>query len=149
MERKVNMQDFSDCLRQLTAGRLWNMSESADTETEGDLSEGMEILNARTFSVSQEVLFEAFSNFASVVQWWGPNVITNTNHEFDFQPGGKWRITMHAPNGANYKNVSDFVEVDKSTRVVHEQNFDRLAAFLPRDPILKRDSGLLAVAGSV
>lgn len=32
-------------------------------------------------------------------------------HEFDLRPGGVWRLTMHGPDGADYENHKEFIEV--------------------------------------
>lgn len=29
--------------------------------------------------------------------WWGPDGFTNTFHEFNLRPNGKWILTMHGP----------------------------------------------------
>ena len=40
--------------------------------------------------------------------WWGPKGFTNTIHEFDLRPNGKWLLTMHGPEKGNYENASIF-----------------------------------------
>lgn len=79
-----------------------------------------EIVSARVFDAPREKVFEAFRDPLQLVQWWGPKDFTNTIHEFDLRPGGKWRITLHAPNGANYPNDKVFVEVVPPERVVFD-----------------------------
>lgn len=53
-------------------------------------------------------VFAAMSEPARVGRWWGPDGFTNTMHQFDFQPGGAWRLTMHGPDGTDYPNESRF-----------------------------------------
>jgi uncharacterized protein YndB with AHSA1/START domain len=77
-----------------------------------------EIVNRRLFDVPREKVFRAFSDPALLATWWGPNGFTNTIHEFDFRPGGKWRLTMHGLNGADYENESVFREVTVPERIV-------------------------------
>jgi uncharacterized protein YndB with AHSA1/START domain len=79
-----------------------------------------EIVSSRLFATGRERLYEAFSDAQQLAHWWGPKGFTNTFEEFDLRPGGAWRFTMHAPTGAEYHNVSEFVEVQKPERIVFE-----------------------------
>jgi uncharacterized protein YndB with AHSA1/START domain len=81
-------------------------------------SEGIEIVNIRIFDAPRETVFEAFENPRQLAKWWGPNGFSNTIHEMDLRVGGTWRLTMHGPDGTNYDNVSEFVEVSKPERIV-------------------------------
>jgi uncharacterized protein YndB with AHSA1/START domain len=80
----------------------------------------IEIVNVRLFDASATQLFEAFSDPAQLAKWWGPAGFSNTIHEFDFRPGGAWRLTMHGPNGADFENESQIVEFEKPKRIVFE-----------------------------
>ena len=81
-----------------------------------------EIHSTRVFNVPRERLFEAFRDPSQLARWWGPEGFTNTIDEFDLQPGGKWRFTMHGPDGADYPNTNVFSEVDPPSRIafVHD-----------------------------
>jgi uncharacterized protein YndB with AHSA1/START domain len=57
-------------------------------------------------------VFAAMSDPARVAGWWGPEGFTNTIHEFDFTPGGRWLLTMHGPDGKDYPNESRFLRVE-------------------------------------
>ncbi len=46
---------------------------------------------------------------------------SNTFDEFDLRPGGAWRFTMYGPDGAEYHNVSEFVEVVPLERIVFQR----------------------------
>ncbi|GAA4301886.1 SRPBCC domain-containing protein [Aestuariibaculum suncheonense] len=67
-----------------------------------------EIYNERLIESSIENVYHAFSNPDQLKEWWGPEDFTNTIHEFDLRPGGKWLLTMHGPNNINYENASVF-----------------------------------------
>jgi uncharacterized protein YndB with AHSA1/START domain len=79
-----------------------------------------EIVSARLISAPRELVFRAFSDPEHLAQWWGPKGFTNTFHEFELRPGGPWRFVMHAPDGAQYRNESDFVEVVRPERIVFD-----------------------------
>ena len=63
-------------------------------------------------------VYAAMSDPARIARWWGPAGFTNTIHQFDFHPGGDWRLTMHGPDGKDYPNESRF------TRLVPDQLFE-------------------------
>jgi uncharacterized protein YndB with AHSA1/START domain len=82
-----------------------------------------ELSITRVFDAPREKVWRAWSEPVHLMQWWGPNGFTNTFHEFDFRPGGEWRLTMHGPDGTDYKNESRFVEIVPGERFV----FDHLS----------------------
>ena len=63
-------------------------------------------------------VFAAMSDPGRVARWWGPDGFTNTVHQFDFQPGGIWLLTMHGQDGKDYPNESRF------TRIVPDERFE-------------------------
>ena len=77
-----------------------------------------EIVITRVFDAPRELVWEAWTDPAQVVQWWGPRGFTTTVHEMDVRPGGIWRHTMHGPDGTDYPNESVFIEVVKPERIV-------------------------------
>jgi uncharacterized protein YndB with AHSA1/START domain len=70
-----------------------------------------EIYSSRELNAPLELAYEAFSNPIHLQKWWGPEGFTNTIHEFDLRPGGKWLLTMHGPEKGNYENSSIFKNV--------------------------------------
>ena len=80
-----------------------------------------EIVSTRLFDVPREQLFHAWSNPELLARWWGPKDFTNTFHEFDFRPGGHWRLVMHAPTGGNFQNESVFQEIVPPERIVWQR----------------------------
>ncbi|MFA6958746.1 MAG: SRPBCC domain-containing protein [Thermoanaerobaculia bacterium] len=56
-------------------------------------------------------VFAAIQDPARLARWWGPSGFTNTFHTFEFREGGSWNLTMHGPDGANYPNQSEFLEI--------------------------------------
>jgi len=77
-----------------------------------------------TFQTTREIpaspgdVFAAFAATERLAKWWGPAGFRNTFDVCDFRPGGAWEFTMHGPDGANYPNTSQFVEVDAPHKVV-------------------------------
>jgi uncharacterized protein YndB with AHSA1/START domain len=79
-----------------------------------------EIVSTRIFSASRELVFQDFSDPNQLKHWWGPKGFTNTFHEFDLRPGGKWRFIMHGPNGTDFHNKTEFIEVAEPERIVFQ-----------------------------
>ena len=75
-------------------------------------SSDLEIFSSRILNAPIEIVYEAFANPLHLKNWWGPNGFTNTIHEFDLKPGGKWILTMHGPEKGNYENFSVFQIVE-------------------------------------
>ena len=75
-------------------------------------------LRSRLLAASPSEIFSAMSDPARIARWWGPNGFTNTIHQFEFKPSGKWLLTMHGPDGTNYPNESRF------TRIATDQVFE-------------------------
>ncbi|WP_130736342.1 SRPBCC domain-containing protein [Flavobacterium sp. J27] len=70
-----------------------------------------EIYSFRILDAPVEKVYQAFANVAILKKWWGPEGFTNTIHEFDLKPNGKWILTMHGPEKGNYQNESVFTIV--------------------------------------
>jgi uncharacterized protein YndB with AHSA1/START domain len=88
----------------------------ANGETAGDL----EMVFHRVFDAPRKLVFDMWTNAAHVPQWWGPNGFTTTIHEMDVRPGGVWRLTMHGPDGTDYKCKIVYVEVTRPERLVYK-----------------------------
>ena len=76
---------------------------------------------SREIPASAKKVFSAFSDPERLARWWGPAGFTNTFHEFEFKPGGRWVYTMYGPDGRDYPNESVFQEIspDRSVRIKH------------------------------
>ena len=70
-----------------------------------------EIISTRVLPASPASIVGAFRDPALLASWWGPKGFTNTIHEFDFRPGGTWRLDMHGPDGRDYPNHWEFLEI--------------------------------------
>ena len=71
-----------------------------------------EIFSSRVLDAPLEKAYQAFADPLHLIKWWGPEGFTNTFHEFDLRPGGKWILTMHGPEKGNYENSSVFRTVE-------------------------------------
>jgi len=77
-----------------------------------------EIISKRVFEASKELLYREWAEPAHLKNWWGPNGFTNTFYEFDFRADGKWRFTMHGPDGKGYENESEFEMIKENELIL-------------------------------
>jgi uncharacterized glyoxalase superfamily protein PhnB/uncharacterized protein YndB with AHSA1/START domain len=85
-----------------------------------------QIVSSRVIQAPRELVFSAFTDPAVLAQWWGPKGFTNTFETFDLRPGGQWKFIMHGPNGKEYPNLSEFVEIMEPERIVFNHIVDPL-----------------------
>jgi uncharacterized protein YndB with AHSA1/START domain len=74
----------------------------------------------RILSAVPQKIFAAFAQPDRLARWWGPSGFSNTFHQFEFKPGGRWAFTMHGPNGTDYPNESIFQVIEPDTKIVIE-----------------------------
>ena len=85
-----------------------------------------------------DLVFEAFTDPGHLDRWYGPNGFTVTTHAFEFRPGGTWDFTMHGPDGTDYPNWIEWLEIiparadrlpprreSRRSRVVHHHRHHR------------------------
>lgn len=72
---------------------------------------------SRELNAPPETVFDAIRDPARLARWWGPKGFTNTFETFAFRPGGAWVFTMHGPDGKDYPNTSEFLEIVPCARV--------------------------------
>lgn len=83
-----------------------------------------EIVIMRTLNAPRELVWQAWTDPAQVVQWWGPTGFTTTTEEMAVEPDGLWRFVMHGPDGRDYPNCIQFLEVRQPERLVYRHRGD-------------------------
>jgi uncharacterized protein YndB with AHSA1/START domain len=69
------------------------------------------ITSSRIFNAGRSTVFKAWTDPLYLARWWGPKGFTNTFHEFDLRPGGRWSFIMQGPDQHNYPNECVFLEI--------------------------------------
>jgi uncharacterized protein YndB with AHSA1/START domain len=87
--------------------------------SEGAVASDREIVITRLFDAPRELIWKAWTDPEHVVKWWGPRGFTTTIHEIEVKPGGIMRYTMHGPDGTDYPNEKEFIEVVRPERLVY------------------------------
>ena len=62
-------------------------------------------------------VYKAWSSPEALNNWWGPDGFSNTTKVFEQKTGGRWRFTMHGPDGRDYENVITYDEVSPEERL--------------------------------
>jgi uncharacterized protein YndB with AHSA1/START domain len=99
----------------MTLDRLGKFVEQG---LETDLSD-REIVISREFDAPREMVWDAMTDPAKVVKWWGPRGFTTTIETMNVRPGGIWKHVMRGADGTEYPNESIFTEVVKPERIVY------------------------------
>ncbi|MFL5764387.1 MAG: SRPBCC domain-containing protein [Bacteroidia bacterium] len=79
-----------------------------------------ELRMERTLNAPVDLVWEVWTDPEHIKNWWGPNGFTNTIHRMDTKENGEWDLTMHGPDGTDYKNKSVFKELVKNKKIVYE-----------------------------
>ncbi len=90
-----------------------------------------EITLTRVYDAPLQSVWEAWTVPEEVAQWWGPRGFTITHHSRDLRTGGHWHYTMHGPDGTDYENSTQYLEVVPQQRLVYDHggHRDRPALF--------------------
>lgn len=83
-------------------------------------SRDRECLHSRLIDAPPGRVFKAIADPTHLTRWFGPAGFTSTFHEFDFRPGGLWRVDLHGPDGKDYPNEYVFLDIVEPLRVVIE-----------------------------
>jgi len=73
--------------------------------------EGRELIVSRTFQAPRELVYQTWTDATHLARWWGPEGFTITTHAIEVKPGGVWRYVMHGPDGTDYVNRIQYMEV--------------------------------------
>lgn len=83
-----------------------------------------EIVLVRVLDASREAVFAAWTNADDFCQWFGPDGFSCTVREMDVRPGGRARFDMVAPDGTNYTNRFDYLDLVPGERMVFDHGSD-------------------------
>lgn len=74
----------------------------------------------RVYDAPVQSVWDAWTVPSEVAQWWGPRGFTLTTHSRDLRTGGHWHYTMHGPDGTDYENTTQYIEVVPLERMVYD-----------------------------
>ena len=73
--------------------------------------------HSRELSVAPEFVYATIQDPRRLARWWGPDGFTNIFQKFEFREGGAWEFIMRGPDGTEYPNQSEFLEIVPNARV--------------------------------
>lgn len=85
-----------------------------------------DLVVSRQFRASRALVWQAWTDPAHLVKWWGPHRFTTPRAEIELRPGGAVRLDMQAPDGRIFPStgvVEEIVEPERlvvTTRLEHE-----------------------------
>jgi uncharacterized protein YndB with AHSA1/START domain len=77
---------------------------------------------SRTFPVSREWVFRAWSSAEHLKRWFCPAGFSVPEAEVEFRPGGVFNICMRSPQGQDHWSRGHYVEIVPNTRLVIEMS---------------------------
>ena len=83
-----------------------------------------EIIITRILNAPRELVFRVWTEPEHIKHWWGPSGFKNTISKMDFKPGGTWEFVMHGPDGTDYPNINEFIEIVRPERIVLKHGHD-------------------------
>jgi uncharacterized protein YndB with AHSA1/START domain len=110
--------------------------------TDGQPPTERDIVVSRTIDGLRRLVFEAYTDVRHLAGWWGPDGFTTTTHSFEFRPGGVWDFIMHGPDGIDYPNRIEWLEIVPPERIVylHGERDDDPQAFVSTVTLVERGS---------
>jgi uncharacterized protein YndB with AHSA1/START domain len=79
-----------------------------------------ELRLTKLLSAPVELVWEVWTDPEHIKNWWGPDGFTNSISKMDFRVDGEWDLTMHGPDGTDYRNKNIFREIIKYKKIVYE-----------------------------
>ncbi len=83
-----------------------------------------ELSAIRLFDAPRERVFDAWTDPVHISNWWGPRGFTTTTSKMDARPGGEWIFVMHGPDGRDYPNRVEYIDVQRPERLVYRHSGD-------------------------
>lgn len=79
-----------------------------------------EIIVSRLLNAPIDLVWEVWISPKHIKNWWGPTGFTTSIHLMDVKKDGEWNLTMHGPDGTDFKNKSVYKEIVKHKKIVYE-----------------------------
>lgn len=74
----------------------------------------------RVYDAPLKAVWDAWTDPKQAAQWWGPRGFTITTHSKNLRKGGHWKYTMHGPDGVDYPNMTQYLEVEDQAKLVYD-----------------------------
>jgi uncharacterized protein YndB with AHSA1/START domain len=91
------------------------------TKNAGNEQERMTV--TRVFDAPRELVWKAWTEPEYVMQWWGPTGFTSPVCKMDFRVGGKSVLSMKSPDGQEFWNAIEYIEIVPHEKIVSSMYF--------------------------
>jgi uncharacterized protein YndB with AHSA1/START domain len=91
--------------------------------TKSTLNKTEPMVITRVFDAPRELVWKAWTDPKYVMQWWGPKGFTAPVCEIDFRVGGKYLLSMRAPDGWEGWNSGEYYEIVPYEKIVSSMYF--------------------------
>ncbi len=81
---------------------------------------GQQLEIERLLDAPVELVWEVWTNPEHIKHWWGPDGFTNTIQKMEVKEKGAFNLTMHGPDGKDYRNESLFTHIEKYKRIEYD-----------------------------
>ena len=78
----------------------------------------------RVIAATPERLFALWTEPEELAKWWGPEGFTIPKYAMDVRPGGRWRTTMHRPDGTENVVSGIYRVIEPPRRLVFTWGWD-------------------------
>lgn len=72
----------------------------------------------RVYDAPRELVWKAWTDPKYIMQWWGPEGFTAPVCEMDFRVGGRLLCCMKAPDGQEFWNGTEYIEIVPYEKIV-------------------------------
>lgn len=83
-----------------------------------DATKTFELTLERTIRAKPERVWEAWTTPEQMTRWFAPEGLSVPEVEVDLRVGGRWKVTMREPGGADHVAVGVYRELDPPNRLV-------------------------------
>lgn len=82
------------------------------------------LIYTRILPAPRELVWKVWTNPDHITHWWGPRGFSTTTKEMNLRKGGYWKFTMHGPDGRDYLNKVQYLEVVPPEKLVYQHADD-------------------------
>ena len=87
-----------------------------------------EIRITRRFNAPRRLVFNAWTDPAMLVHWFGCAAFTTIDAWADARAGGEWRVLMRSPVGEDFPAYGSYIEVVPTERIVMTHHWEKQVA---------------------
>ncbi len=91
--------------------------------TNNTVQETERMVVSRIFDAPRELVWKAWTDPEYVKQWWGPKGFTSPVCKIDFRVGGKFLHCMRTPDGQDFWNGGEYIEIVPYEKIVFSMYF--------------------------